>query len=98
MPLVRRKWSPQEADEWTREDWFAIVLSSLSYVGIICGLAGSFLLLPWGFALLAGGVIVTALMYWVIDPKLRVISTEYEKKQKEHLTQLERIQRWEESA
>ncbi len=98
MPLIRRKWSPQEADEWSREDWLAMLLSALAYVGVVCGLAGSFLLLPWGFVLLAVGLALAALMYWIIDPKLRVISTEYEKKQKEHLLQLERIQRWEESA
>ncbi|MDZ7272123.1 MAG: hypothetical protein ONB17_10945 [candidate division KSB1 bacterium] len=98
MPLIRRRWAPREADEWSREDWFAILLSALAYVSLVCGLAGSFLLLPWGFVLLAAGVVFTALMYLIIDPKLRVISTEYEKKQKEHLTQLERIQRWEESA
>jgi hypothetical protein len=32
---------------------------------------------------------------WIIDPKLRKISSEYEKKQKGYLRQLEDIQKWE---
>jgi len=96
--MVRRRWTPRQADEWSKEDWIAMLLSAISYTTVVIGLALSFLLLPWGFVILGAGIVSTALMYWVIDPKLRVISTEYEKKQKEHLMQLERIQRWEESA
>ncbi|MGQ9559527.1 MAG: hypothetical protein ACUVTG_09490 [Candidatus Oleimicrobiaceae bacterium] len=96
MPIIRRTWTPRQADEWSREDWIAILLSALSYVAIMIGLALSFMLLPGGPIILGAGIVFIALMYWVIDPKLRVISTEYEKKQKEHLAQLERIQRWEE--
>jgi len=40
-------------------------------------------------------VIGTGVIYWVIDPKLRMISQEYEKKQKDYLKQLEEIQKWE---
>ena len=35
------------------------------------------------------------IMYWIIDPKLRSISVEYEKKEKDYLLQLEEIQKWE---
>ncbi len=98
MPIIRRTWTSRQADEWSREDWIAILLSALAYVAIVIGLALSFLFLPGGLIILGAGIVFIALMYWVIDPKLRVISTEYEKRQKEHLAQLERIQRWEETA
>ena len=34
-------------------------------------------------------------MHWVIDPKLKVISNEYEKRQLEYIDELERKARWE---
>ena len=40
-------------------------------------------------------IILIILMYWVIDPKLRTISEEYEKKQKDYLQHLDEIQKWE---
>jgi hypothetical protein len=46
--------------------------------------------------MLALGIFLTWLMHWVIDPKLKMISSEYEKKQHEYLEQLERNARWEE--
>ncbi|HKJ68819.1 MAG TPA: hypothetical protein VKA68_12735 [bacterium] len=95
MPLIRRDWNPVAADEWSKEDWYAIVLSVIAYTTLTVGSALTFLLLPIGFIILGIGIIITLLMYWVIDPKLRMISTEYEKKQKEYLEQLEEIQRWE---
>lgn len=72
-----------------------MVLSVLSYITLTIGVALSFLLLTSGFIILLVGIIITLLMYWVIDPKLKTISSEYEKKQKEYLLQLEDIQRWE---
>jgi small-conductance mechanosensitive channel len=95
MTLIKRNWTAQEADEWTKEDWIAIVLSPLSYIFITMGLAMSFFLLPLGFILLAFGIICAVIMFWVIDPKLNVISADYEKKQKKYLDELEEIQRWE---
>jgi len=41
------------------------------------------------------GIIAALIMYWIIDPKLRSISVEYEKKEKDYLLQLEEIQKWE---
>ena len=95
MGIIRRQWSPKEADEWRKEDWIAIILSVLSYIALTVGTALSFLLLPMGFVILGAGIILTLLMYFVIDPKLRVISAEYEKKQQDYLKQLEDIQKWE---
>lgn len=97
MALIRRKWTPAAADEWDREDWITIVLSALAYIGLAVGVALSGLLLTAGFIVLGISVVLIALMHWVIDPKLKTISREYEKKQKSYLEQLERSVRWEES-
>ncbi|HDP98680.1 MAG TPA: hypothetical protein ENN22_05805 [bacterium] len=97
MGFIRRQWTPKQADEWSKEDWIAIVLSVLAYVALTVGSVLSFLLLTSGFIILGLGIALAGLMYWVIDPKLRTISIEYEKKQKDYLLQLERIQKWEES-
>jgi hypothetical protein len=56
----------------------------------------SLFLLPAGFIMLIVGIVITAVMFWVIDPKLDVISEDYEHKQREYLDELEKIQRWEE--
>jgi len=95
MSWIKRTWTPHEADEWTKEDWLAIVLSPLSFIFITFGLAMSLFLLPAGFVMLAVGIIASALMFWIIDPKLNAISEEYETKQREYLSELEKIQRWE---
>ena len=95
MRLIRREWTPADADEWTKEDWIAIVLSPLAYVAIAVGVALSLLLLPVGFIILGIAVVMTVLMHWVIDPKLKTISKDYEQKQKHFLQELEKTQRWE---
>jgi len=96
MAWIKRNWTPHEADEWTKEDWIAIIISPFSYILITMGMAMSLFLLPMGFLLLATGIVITIIMFWVIDPKLSVISSAYEKKQKQYLENLEQIQRWEE--
>lgn len=95
MALFKRNWTAHEADEWTKEDWLAIVISPFSYIFITLGVAMSLFLLPMGFVFLGIGIVITALMFWVINPKLKAISAGYEKKQQEYLKDLERIQRWE---
>jgi hypothetical protein len=97
LSFIKRKWTPAEADEWTKEDWITIVLSPLAYVLIAIGVAGSMLLLTWGFITLGLGIVTIALMHWIIDPKLKKLSSEYEKHQKEYLIELERKTRWEET-
>ena len=89
MPLIRRKWTPQSADDWRKEDWIAVILSALSYFTLAIGSVLSFLLLTVGFVILGISIILILLMYWVIDPKLRTISEEYEKKQKDYLHHLD---------
>ncbi len=41
------------------------------------------------------GVVLLLLMLWIIDPKLKAISGDYEHKQKQYLEDLEKIARWE---
>ncbi len=96
MTWPRRDWSAYEAEEWTVEDLLASVLSSLAYILLMLGVALSLLALTVGYILLALGVVAAVAMYLTIDPKLRTISSEYEKKQKDYLQTLEKIQRWEE--
>lgn len=95
MSLIRRKWTPADADEWTKEDWYAIILSPLAYILLTLGTGLSLLLLPIGFILFGVGVVITILMHWIIDPKLKTISDEYESKQKHYLEELEKKARWE---
>jgi len=61
----------------------------------VIGTALSFLTITVGFVILALGIVSAGIMMWIIDPKLRKISSEYEKKQKGYLRQLEDIQKWE---
>ena len=97
MAWVRRKWTAKDADEWTKEDLIASIISPLAYIALTIGVALSLLMLPIGFIILLAGILLTLLMYFVIDPKLHTISTEFEKKQKEYLEELEKIQKWKES-
>ncbi|MFC1483615.1 hypothetical protein ACFL5M_04315 [Candidatus Neomarinimicrobiota bacterium] len=96
MALIRRKWTPKDADEWAREDWLAILISPITYIGLAVGVALSMLLFPLGFIILGISIVLIVLMHWIIDPKLKMISTEYEKKQKHYLESLEKTIRWEE--
>ncbi len=96
MSFIRRKWTPHEADEWTKEDWIAIIISPFSYILITIGVAMSLFLLPIGFLFLGIGIVITAIMFFVIDPKLKSLSEGYEEKQREYLQDLEKMQRWEE--
>ncbi|MFC1619601.1 hypothetical protein ACFL45_06605 [Candidatus Neomarinimicrobiota bacterium] len=96
MALIRRKWTPKDADEWAREDWLAIIISPIAYIGLAVGVALSMLLFPLGFIILGISIVLIVLMHWIIDPKLKMISTEYEKKQKHYLESLEKTIRWEE--
>jgi membrane protein implicated in regulation of membrane protease activity len=95
MAWIKRKWTAKEADEWTREDLFACIFSCICYVALAIGVALSVLLMWQGYVTLVVAIIALLLMYYVIDPKLRAISTEYEKKQKAYLEELEKTEKWE---
>lgn len=94
LAFIRRAWTPESADELHKEDWLAILFSVIAYTAILVGSAMSALLMPLGFVILAIGIFCTIAMYWIIDPKLKVVSSEYEKKQKDYLLKLEEIQKW----
>jgi len=96
MSWIKRRWTAVEADRWTKEDYLTFVISPLVYVLLMIGTALSLLLRWYGFLLLGAGVILLLLMLWIIDPKLKAISEEYEVKQKQYLEDLEKIARWEE--
>lgn len=95
MGFIKRNWTPVEADNWSKEDWLAIFLSPLAYFLMAIGVAGSLLLRIWGVCSLLMGIVVIIFMHWVIDPKLKKISSEYEKRQKDYLIALEKQARWE---
>jgi len=93
---LRRDWKPEEADSWTREDWLAIIISPLAYALLMIGLALLLFLRMDGLIIFLMGVGATILLHLVIDPKLRALSSEYEKKQREYLRRLELLVRWRE--
>lgn len=96
MAFIRRTWTPKEAEEWTREDTIAVIISPLVYILLMVGLALSILTVPIGYPILAAGVILLLVLIFVINPKLSAVSLGYEKKQKEYIEELERKVKWEE--
>ena len=93
-PLIRRTWTPEQADDWTREDWIAVVLSPLVFAALMIGVTQLLLMQPGGIWLVLGAVLGTGVIYWVIDPKLRAVSSEYEAQQAGYVKQLEQRLRW----
>jgi hypothetical protein len=96
MSIFKENWTPAEADGWSAHDVWATVLSVAAYVLVLIGTARAILLQWDGFVMLVVGAVCIVVMFKVINPKLRAISTEYEKKQKDYLDQLERQVRREE--
>ncbi|HUV35457.1 MAG TPA: hypothetical protein VMX58_00785 [Patescibacteria group bacterium] len=96
MSPVRKKWTPEQANEWTIEDTFTVIVSPIIYVLLLIGVALSIFLVPVGFVMLALGIVLLIVMVFVIDPKLSAISEGYEKQQKEYMEELERKVKWEE--
>jgi hypothetical protein len=95
-PLIRRAWTPEQADAWTREDWIAVALSPLVFAALMIGLTRLLLLETDGIWLVVGAVVGALAIYWVIDPKLRAVSSEYEARQARYVEELERRLRWKE--
>ena len=96
-PFIKRTWTAAEAEEWTREDWMVIVLSPLVMAAFMIGIASLLLLQPGGIAMTLFALVGTGVIYWIIDPKLRAVSAEYEQRQAKYLEELERGVRWEEA-
>ncbi len=95
MRPIRRKWTPEDADNWTCEDTLTVIISPIVYVLLLIGVALSIFLVPAGFIMLAAGIILLIVMVYVIEPKLDAISEGYEKQQKEYIEELERKVKWE---
>ncbi len=93
-PLIRRAWTAEQADHWTREDWLVVVLSPLVMAGLMIGVTKSLLLQPGGVVLLVTSITGMFLVYWIIDPKLRALSAEYESQQATYAEELEQRLRW----
>ena len=86
------------AQEWSWEDLLACILSALAYVNCLAGIA-LLLMNQWtGYVLTAFTVAQVVTMYYTIDPKLRKVSDDFEKKQQEYLEELDKIVEWEKSS
>ncbi|HPF70608.1 MAG TPA: hypothetical protein PLQ13_08075, partial [Candidatus Krumholzibacteria bacterium] len=96
-PLIRRTWTPEQADAWSREDWLVVVLSPLVMAGLMLGVTKALLLQPGGILLLVSAITGMFLIYWIIDPKLRAISAEYESQQAAYADELEQRLRWQDN-
>jgi len=96
MSWLKKEWTAQEADRWTKEDYLTFIISPLIYILVLLGVAFSLLLLWYGWVILGASVILLVIMIKIIDPKLKAISEDYEIKQKKYLEDLEKIARWEE--
>jgi hypothetical protein len=95
MSLVKKDWTPAEADRWTKHDFFACVFGVLAFFLVTIGVGGAMLLQWWGFVSLGLAVVFTWLTFWVIDPKLKTLSDAFDARQDEFLDAVERHNRWE---
>ena len=68
-----------------------ILMSPLVLGGLMIGVVWSLLLMPAGFVILAASIGGTVLIWWIIDPKLRAVSAEYEQQQAEYIEQNEAL-------
>jgi len=93
-PLIQTEWTVEEAQEWSREDWIAIVLSPVVYGLILFGLVHALLGRGSGFGLLLVALVLCVVIYRVIDPKLRAVSVEYEQRQAGYVSRLEQSMQW----
>ena len=96
MSWIKREWTSEEADRWSKEDYLTFLISPLIYFLMAVGATLSLLLYWYGFVLLGISLVLIFVMIWIIDPKLKAISQDYEIKQKQYLEDLEKISRWEE--
>ena len=96
MSWLKKQWTPEEADRWTKEDYITFIISPLIYFFLALGVAFSLLLRWYGWVILGISLVLLIIMIKIIDPKLKAISEDYEQKQKKYLDELEKITRWEE--
>lgn len=93
---MAKKYTPEQAERWGWEELLACLFAPASYIFVSLGLALLILFIPIGWVYLGIGLISTILMYFVIDPKLRAVSDEYERRQAEFLKHVESVSKWEE--
>lgn len=91
---MAKKYTAESAEKWGWEELVACIMSPVSYVFVSLGLALAILLKPMGYVYLVIGIAATLIMYFVIDPKLRAISDEYERNQAEYLKHVEKVSKW----
>jgi len=96
MGWIRKEWTAQQADKWSKEDYLTFIISPVVYFLLALGVALSLLLLWYGWVILGVSLVLLVIMIKIIDPKLKAISEDYEEKQKKYLEELEKIVRWEE--
>ena len=87
-----KKISPRE---WSRDDLLACVLSGLAYFNVLAGTALLFLNQWVGWVMTGITALQVCLMYVTIDPKLKMVSGAFEKKQQEYLDELDKMIEWE---
>lgn len=91
---MKKQWHPEDAQRWTWEDYVAMVFSVMAYFGLGVGTPIAFF--HWsGYLLLLLGLVSTIIMIYVIEPKLRAVSNDFESKQQQYLEELQRIVSWE---
>ena len=71
-----------------------MVISPLVFAALMIGVTKLLLLQPGGLWLVLAAVGGTVVIYWIIDPKLRAISSEYEARQAGYVAELEQRLRW----
>ena len=81
--------------EWSRDDLLACILSGLAYFNVLAGTALLFLNQWVGWVMTGITVLQVWLMYVTIDPKLKMVSGAFEKKQQEYLEELDKMIEWE---
>ena len=96
MSWIKKNWTAEEADRWSKEDYLTFIISPLIYFILALGVAFCLLLRWYGWVLLGISVVLLVVMIKIIDPKLKAISEDYEIRQKDYLKDLEKIARWEE--
>jgi hypothetical protein len=75
-----------------------IALSPVVMAFFMLGVASLLVLRPGGILLTSLAILGTLAIYWIIDPKLRAVSAQYEQRQATYLEELERGVRWEQAA
>jgi hypothetical protein len=94
MSFIRRKWTPAEASNWTKEDYLAMMFSVMSYIGLGIGIPMAFFGIV-GWIMVIVGVASALIMVWIIDPKIKAESEDFATKQEGYLEDLRKNQQWE---